>query len=183
MVDNLHRTWYKKIGPANDGALKFPTKRRSQQMITQMRIFSETKIQGEWRADTAQTYEADEANRFGWVAARMKSVDHPQDYALFGLLVDGVRMSWPWSFHERGFPEDASPEVQSLCKSWGVDGYGHSHLSLQELSELATTLMLDTRPEAGSLLASLMQLIRSVSTAHELRVDPEDRRVVLWFDS
>lgn len=55
--------------------------------------------------------------------------------------------------------------------------------TLQELSELATTLMLDVRPEAGSLLTSLMQLIRSVSTAHGLRVDPEDRRVVLWFDS
>ena len=142
-------------------------------MITALHIFSETRINGEWKADAAQTFEMDEANRFGWVAVRMRPVSHMQDYNLFGLLVDEVRTSWPWSMHERGFPEDASPEVIELKKSWGVGGHSHSYM----------TLLVEPRSQASELLRPLTHLIRGVTEAKDLKVDHEDRRVVFWFDS
>lgn len=152
-------------------------------MLTQIHIFSETRHAGEWHADTAVSFQADPANRFGWVKTSMNEVKCPHDYRLYGLLVDEVRCSWPWSMHERGFPQNASPEVAALNKSWGVDGYAHSFLTLQDLLEITNTLLKEARTDATELVQLMVLLIRSVSESNSMQVDPEDRRVVFWFDS
>lgn len=152
-------------------------------MLTKIHIFSESRRGGTWRADSADTFLVDPPTQYGWVKATMAPLPCPEDYRLYGLLVDEVRHSWPWSMHERGIPDDASLEVETLSKSWGVDGHSHSHMSLQDLAEMALRLLLDPRPEAGMLHSLLAQLIRSVCETGDRRVDPEDRRVVFWFDS
>lgn len=152
-------------------------------MITSIHIYSETRINGEWKADASRSFEASEPNKFGWVNAVMTPVRCSEDYRLFGLLVDDVRHSWPWSMHARGFPDDASFEVGALNRSWGVDGYGHSYLSLQDLVEMVSTLLLDPRPDATMLLQHLVPMIRAISETYDATIDPEDRRVVFWFDS
>lgn len=149
-------------------------------MATEIHVFSETLLDGEWTADKAETYVQELPNRFGWIDARMEPVPCPRQYWLFGLLVDEVRYSWPWSFYEKGLPEDASPQVKQLSKSWGIDGYAHSHLTLQELKAKAIEMVIDPREETLDLTEYLIDLIKAIPQTSD---NPEHQRIVFWFDS
>ncbi len=149
-------------------------------MATEIHVFSETLLNGEWTADKADSYVQELPNRFGWIDSRMEPVGCPRQYWLFGLLVDDVRHSWPWSFHEKGMPDDASPQVKQLSKSWGIDGYAHSHLTLQELLEKSIELLIDPREETLDLLEYLNQLIRSIPRTQD---NPREQRIIFWFSN
>lgn len=149
-------------------------------VATEIHVFSETLCGDTWTADKADTYVQELPNRFGWIDARMEPVPCPRQYWLFGLLVDDVRYSWPWSFPEKGIPEDASPQVKQLSKSWGIDGYAHSHLTLQELCEKSLELLIDSREEAKDLHDYLNQLI---TTFPENRESLDQHRIVFWFSN
>ncbi|MYZ51580.1 hypothetical protein [Malikia spinosa] len=149
-------------------------------MATAIHVFSETLLNGEWTADKADTYVQELPNRFGWIDSHMEPVTCPRQAWLYGLLVDEVRYSWPWSFHEKGLPEDASPQVKQISKSWGIDGYAHSHLTLQELYAKSLELLIDPREEAKELQDYLRQLITAIPvTSNSL----DEHRIVFWFDS
>ena len=149
-------------------------------MATEIHIFSETLLNGEWTADKADSYNEGPANKFGWFEATMNNVDCPKKPWLYGLLVDEVRFTWPWSFHEKGLPEDASPQVKQISKSWGIDGYAHSYLTLQELYEKSIELLIDPREEAKELQEYLGQLIAAIPATSD---NLDEHRIVFWFDN
>ena len=149
-------------------------------VATEIHVFSETLCGDTWTADKAETYVQELPNRFGWIDARMEPVPCPRQYWLFGLLVDEVRYSWPWSFPEKGIPDDASPQVKQLSKSWGIDGYAHSYLTIQELYEKSLELLIDPRPETKDLQDYLNQLLSSIP---QTRDNLDEQRIVFWFDS
>ena len=142
-------------------------------------IFSETLLNQVWTADKADSYIQEDPNRSGWIKSSMENVPCPKRAWLYGLLVDEVRYSWPWSFHEKGLPEDASPQVKQISESLGIDGYAHSYLTLQELYEKSTELLIDPRNEAKELQNYLCQLIAAIPKTK----NPDEHRIVFWFDS
>lgn len=147
-------------------------------MATQIHAYSEVRKGNEWVATAKDTFNEEKPNRFGWVNASMARVPVAEKYPFYGLLLDGARASHPWSFHQRGMPEDVSEEVRSVSDSFGFEGYGHSHLTLKELTEKYLELMV-SGPEAKELMVYLRQLIEHL----QLEDKPhEDVRVVFWFD-
>lgn len=141
-------------------------------------MYSEIYKNGQWIADAKDTYNEEKPNRFGWVNASMQRVPCPEKYPFYGLLLDGARASWPWSFHQRGMPVDVSEEVQSVSDSFGFEGYGHSHLTLKELTEKYLELMV-SGPEAKEVMLYLSELIGMIQCSV---ATPGDVRVVFWFD-
>lgn len=55
-----------------------------------------------------------------------------RDYELFGRLA-GVRRDDDQYWEDRGFPDDASPEVTEEFESWGADAHTPSWQTLEEL--------------------------------------------------
>lgn len=109
----------------------------------------------------------------------MRRVPCPEKYPFYGLLLDGARASHPWSFHQRGMPEDVCEEIRSVCDSFGFEGYGHSHLTLKDLVEKYLELMV-SGPQAKELMSDLRDLIKNLQATEK----PEgDVRVVFWFES
>ena len=126
-----------------------------------------------------ESYNEEKPNRFGLVNAHMQRVPCPENYRFYGLLLDGARYSWPWSFQQKGMPMDVSEEVRSVCDSFGFEAYGHSHLSLRELVEKYLELLVSGN-EAKEMLAYLRELIDCLPKQVE---NHNDIRVVFWFDS
>ena len=102
-------------------------------------------------------------------------------YALFGLLNSNVRCEFPFSFEERGFPDDASFEVRSLYEYEDSDAHSASHLTLQELKQKAAELLISDVQDARDGSSALAQLVISQMPPHE--GDPSDQRLVFWFDN
>jgi hypothetical protein len=148
-------------------------------MATCIHVYSEVRKNDEWNAIEKATYNEEQPNRFGWVNASMRRVPCPEKYPFYGLLLDGVRFSWPWSFPQKGMPEDVSEEIRSVCDSFGFEGYGHSHLTLKDLVEKYLELMV-SGPEAKELMGYLRELIDHLSPHSE---DHSGVRIVFWFDS
>jgi hypothetical protein len=148
-------------------------------MATCINVYSEIRKNGEWTAIEKDTFVEEAPNRFGWVNASMRRVPCPEKYIFYGLLLSGARASYPWSFHQRGMPEDTSDEVRSVCDSFGVEAYGHSHLTLKELVEKYLELMI-AGPEAKELMVYLRELIDCLTGFSE---DHRDVRIVFWFDN
>lgn len=148
-------------------------------MATCIHVYSEVRKNGQWAATQRHTFNEERPNRFGWTNATMQRVHCPEKYPFYGLLLDGVRASWPWSFQQRGMPMDVSEEVQGVSDSFGFEGYGHSHLTLKELTEKYLELMVSGN-EAKELMVYLRQLIDCLIGIAE---NHNDVRVVFWFDN
>ena len=58
-----------------------------------------------------------------------------RDYLLFGMLA-GVRDSTNQMFEPKGFPSDASPELNAVYKGWEPVAHTPSYLTLAELNGL-----------------------------------------------
>ncbi len=142
-------------------------------------MFSEHRKNGVWTASEKDTYNEEAPNRFGWVNASMRRVPCPEKYHLYGLLVDGARYSWPWSFQPKGMPADVSEEIRNVADTFGFEGYAHSYLTLRELVEKYLELLV-SGPSAKEVLAYLTELIDQVPKHVESH---DDIRVVFWFDS
>lgn len=106
---------------------------------------------------------------------------YSRDYWLFGLLSRGVRTEWPFSFAERGLPNDVSPELKHDSDKWDSDGHSHSWLGLEELKTKAAELLLISHPKAITLSASVRHLVGFLEWP-EGTAD-EDCRIVFWFDN
>lgn len=148
-------------------------------MATCIHAYSEVRKGQEWVATAKETFNEEKPNRFGWVNATMQRVPVAEKYPFYGLLLDGARASHPWSFYQRGMPEDVSEEVRSVSDSFGFEGYGHSHLTLKELVEKYLELMVAGQ-EAKELMVYLRQLIDCLVDISE---NHNDVRIVFWFDN
>ena len=109
-------------------------------------------------------------------------------YSLFGILAGVRNTSNPMigsefksaKFNLKGIPPDASPTVKSTSDEWDVDGHSHNYFTVQELldsdynkmdkNEL-TTLGID--PYFFNTTLPQLQKIGN----------PEDVRIIFWFDN
>lgn len=138
--------------------------------------FTETRdANGNWVSHsrpTASEYE-------GEVDYLPQSPGVSRNYWLFGTLAQ-VRCEWPWSFDRKGFPEDASPEVAADYERWDSDAHSPSYLTRRELQEKATELLISSEAEALDNAGYLREVIADMPP-HD--GDPEDQRLVFWFDN
>lgn len=153
---------------------------------------SETKVDGEWVCDQANTRTV-EVYEEGTPHIGLENFPHRgRNYWLFGLLnPECGRSEWPWSFEPKGEPEDSSAEVQEQIREWGADGHSHSYLTRAELKaklgeiHLARAELLITpggmqySEGANHLMQRLHEIISSLNAA----VPDEDQRLVFWFDN
>lgn len=66
----------------------------------------------------------------------LKIPDTGRDYALFGILSEGVRCEVSPNLGEHGLPNDISSEIEAEADVWGGDGHSHSYATLEELDEI-----------------------------------------------
>lgn len=148
----------------------------------QLHLFTESKTsQGEWAADSAATFNQQESPVSGRPVPSMEETPCPQDLPLFGVLCDGAWESLPWSFWQRGLPDDLSPQVLALSQEWAAEGFGHNHLTLQELLDKYEELKSDSRPQARLIAHSLGEMLYALMANSKTEASPDSRRVVFWF--
>lgn len=119
-----------------------------------------------------------------------------RDYLFFGLLSNGVRTSWEYSFDPKGEPYDCSEQVQRLLHYWGEDGHSHSYLTCQELEDKvqalellqAEILIAPRNPEEltpDDVAYHIHRLKTVITDLKALRPNahPQTQRIVFWFDN
>jgi hypothetical protein len=145
-------------------------------------LYSETKRNGRWMADKAATFfQGKEDPEDTYETTTLEdSYEGGRNYRLFGLLA-GVRCSWPFSFEERGLPDDMSDQVKKLSDSWEGDAHSHSWLTRQELQHKATELMISPEEGAHMCAGYLQSLLADLPVTDN--PDPSEQRIVFWFDN
>jgi hypothetical protein len=80
----------------------------------------------------------------------------------------------------KGLPVDVTTEVCDISDDWGVDGHSHSYLTVKELIDSKYYKMSDKELyDIGMGSFFFKNVVDSL-----LRLgDPEDVRVVFWFDN
>lgn len=146
-------------------------------------VFIETWYEGEWMASAAHTFTLCALVTLGSTEARMAETSLPADPLLHGLLCDEAWESLPWSFFQKGFPDDASPQVKAVSESWSREAFGHTYLTLQELVEKYVELLADPRALAKRLREPLSEVIYALSAGMRPDDSPEHRRIVMWFNT
>lgn len=146
--------------------------------------YAEVLVNGEWIAEQAASYtaeEEDEGDEVPRVYLSMNdSGDRSRNYFLFGLLSEGVRYHCPWAFLQKGAPEVMSPQVAAILKQWEGDAHSENYLDFKELGEKLAELLIRPEPEAKEYLECLTEWVNSMGPTTGA---PEDRRVVFWFDN
>lgn len=130
-----------------------------------------------WEADNAHTFEkATASGNDPWPEMLPTYDDHKP--LVFGLISMGINTtSYPWSFAPRGFPPNASPEVNELFLHQ-TDAQRASYLTRQELEGKLGELMILPDQRALACKAPLQELL-SALPAHN--GDPSHQRIVFWF--
>lgn len=147
-------------------------------------LYSETKKDSKWVPDLLHTLTTP-------TPEELEDGDRPQidqsyrgrNYALFGLLTNGeVRhdVGFGFPFHQ-DIPEDTSEVIAADYKAW--DSYAHSpnYLTVKQLKEKAMELLVISDPEAREYLPMLTRLIDGLPKTDN--PDPEEQRIVFWFDN
>lgn len=152
--------------------------------------YSETRHKGKWECDQASTMKKETLE--DKIYSEMQYFPgRGRDYWLFGLLAE-VCTQWDWSISAKGFPEDASPEVQQVYTQWEDGVHTPSYLNRTELQALKDTMATactqalidpnaddETRVVASYLAARVQEILNTLKAD----VPPEDQRVVFWFDN
>ena len=110
-----------------------------------------------------------------------------RDYNLFGWLADVRNEScFPAISQPRGLPDGLSSEVVEVINEWQSAGAGHSYswLSLSELLEVNydVTCMHKNDSKPVSLREHLSEGYFNVLNILKAIGDPNDVRIVFWFD-
>lgn len=103
-----------------------------------------------------------------------------QNYNLYGALA-GVRNSYMDVISKlKGLPNDVSDEICRLSDDWGLDAHSHNYLTVKELVDSNYYKMTDKDlDDVGIGTYFFREVINSLL---ELG-DPENVRVVFWFDN
>lgn len=153
--------------------------------------YSETKRDGKWEFDYKESFKIVEEEEYGYSypdAPLFPVSEH--DYTFFGLIAD-VRGVTPWNIRAKGFPEDASEEMGILFRHWEGDAHTPSYLNVQEFHELDLKLQLakvemlinPIKGFAPHHAQYLIDKLEQVLTHLDDEDNPEDRRLVFWFDN
>ena len=151
-------------------------------------IHSETKQGNAWICDQAEFLVQEDD---GYISlAGFPSGD--RDYWFFGLLSDGVRTDWPWSFIGKGFPQDASKEVELVYLQMYDDAHSSSYLNraelkekLEELKVIRATHLITPKVSQIDLMAvpHLIERLTEYLAKLSAPVPDTDQRIVFWFDN
>ena len=106
-----------------------------------------------------------------------------RNYNLFGALGNvrnyDTEKAVAW---ERGLPDDVSDDICSLSDDWGVDSHSHNHLYLDELIDSKYYKMTEEElDESGLGTGFFNKTIDNI--LNFVDADPEDIRIVFWFDN
>jgi len=136
--------------------------------------------------DHIKKYTIDDTN-FNWFSDSSKFpspyTDQPyigRNYNLFGALA-GVRHPYMDVISGlKGLPNDVSDEICRISDDWGIDGHSHNYLTVKELIDSNYYKMTDKDlDDVGVGTYFFREVINSLL---ELG-DPENIRVVFWFDN
>lgn len=130
----------------------------------------------QWEADNRHTYEMVTAvGNLAW--PEMIPNYSMRNAALCGLLAMGVSGAYPFSFAQRGFPNNASKEVKAVfIESSGT--HFPSFLTREELETKLGELMILPDQRALALKAHLTELVQELPL---YTGDPKNSRIVFWF--
>jgi len=119
-------------------------------------------------------------------ALAIKSPYRDRNYSLFSVLA-GVRGEGPAIIPPRGVPDDMNESIAAEYERWGCDAHTAHHYYLSELIENRHQF---EREEdwgdgkkykvGGGFLNTLDDL---TELAKRYEIDPEDVRIVFWFDN
>ena len=162
---------------------------------------SETRVDGQWKCDQANTRTIEIVDYGDREQEHMEIDNFPgrsRDYWFFGLLAEGVRTDWAWSFpYQNSVPDDLSDEVAELYKQWDCDAHSAGSLTrtqllakLEELKLIQAELLINPSPADKAYMAQvpahhvdrLNQVIADMR-ALSPDVSDDDHRLVFWFDN
>jgi hypothetical protein len=144
-------------------------------------MYSETKIDGKWVCDQAQSFSEEvlkDPNGRSYMDSQMDSLDIWRNYALFGYLAQ-VRQDWDEGFEPRGVPDDCSVAVQCMINQWDSDGHSHSWLMVPEIKVKAVEMLVDPSTHLDRVREGLMEILSKLPESN----NPEEQRIVFWFDN
>lgn len=150
-------------------------------------MYSETLIDDEWVADAKDSlsydakYDNYEMNEFN---------NSHRNYWFFSLLAQ-VRYSCPWGFEAKGFPSDASEEIENIYNQWGSDAHTPSYLTHQELLDkyndlpLLKTVNLLTQEvnNASDIIEDNLITLKEHINTFNPGENISHQRIVFWFDN
>jgi len=147
-------------------------------------LYSETKKDGQWVADLLHTLrtptleELEDGER-----AEINKSYRGRNYGLFGLLTNGevrYELGFGLPYHET-IPEDTSSVIKDMYTAWDCDAHSPNYLTVKQLKAKALEMLVIPDPEALELLPSLTSLINGLPES--TNPDPEEQRIVFWFDN
>ena len=106
-----------------------------------------------------------------------------RNYRLFGVL-SGVRDTSMDSIVDwnRGLPDDISQDICTLTDEWGLDAHSHNHIYMDEIINSKYYKMSEKeRDEIGLHSHFFSDSVNKILDFVE--GDPEDIRLVFWFDN
>ena len=109
-------------------------------------------------------------------------------YSLFGILAGVRNTSNPMigsefksaKFNLKGIPDDASPTVKSTSDEWDIDGHSHNYFTVQELLDSDYNKM--DKNELTTLGIDPYFFNTTLPQLQKLG-NPEDVRIIFWFDN
>lgn len=151
--------------------------------------YSETKKDGAWECDQADSFEKDEDPDYEYHDMN-NFPNRGRDYWMFGLLAD-VRCDVPYGFAAKGIPDELSPEVKMIFDEWGGDGHSNSYLTREELKAKVAELA----PKRAELLIAPAKGVTMEMVQHHIDrleeiignlnadVPDSDQRIIFCFDN
>src|SRR5690606_36788957 len=104
-------------------------------------MFREVHRDGRWECleeEYEEDYGTDEEPD---MALHLRSLPVSRNYWLFGLLADGVRTQWEFSWQPRGLPNDVTELVKADHERWDSDAHTASWLGMAEIQQKALELL------------------------------------------
>jgi len=155
-------------------------------MGADIHTFVEVKKDGHWDLNKKKVFK----NSFIAIEPNIKYIAYPFDYrhyGMFGFLAD-VRnySSTPVIAEPRGVPDDISSEVSAEYDDWWGDAHSASWFTAKELLDYNYNVdFIDTRD--GNTKENLKEFLgteyfEDLEALKKLG-DPENVRVVFWFDN
>lgn len=170
-------------------ALSYVTQLKGAFVGCDIHWYSETKKDGKWVCDQADTYTIEDEGKEGEYHDMDNFPNRDRDYWWFGFIQPGVRSEWDNSFPQTGLPDDMSPEVSRLITRWDSDGHSHGHLTradfkakLAEFANYRTEALINPELKAEAINHFVDRMEETISNLKS-DVPDEDQRVVFFFDN
>ena len=171
-------------------ALSYVTQLKGAFVGCDIHWYSETKKDGKWVCDQAETYGIDDEGKESEYHYMDNFPNRDRDYWWFGFIQPGVRSDWDFGFPQSSSPDDLSPEVAKIIARWDSDGHSHGSITraelktkLEEMNKLRTEVLIDPVHDLRHALPHLHERVEETIKNLSADVPDEDQRVVFFFDN